>query len=53
VIVTELIVADTVFVPATVELKLPVATPLASVVPSGCVTVLPAVGVAATTTVAP
>ncbi len=53
VIATALIVADTVFNPAAVELKLPVATPLASVVPSGCVSVFPAVGVAASVTVAP
>src|SRR3989441_8346582 len=50
---TVLIVADTVFEPATVELRVPDATPLASVVPSGCPTVLPAVGAAAITTVAP
>jgi len=53
VMATELIVADTVFDPAAVELKLPVATPLASVVPSGWVSVFPAVGAAASTTVAP
>src|SRR5437868_5607323 len=53
VITTELIVADTVLVPAAVELRVPVATPLASVVPTGCVSVLPAVGLAARTTVAP
>src|SRR5436189_109200 len=53
VIATELIVAETVFVPAAVELSAPVATPLASVVPTGWVTVLPAVGVAASVTVAP
>src|SRR5437879_1743463 len=35
VIATLLIVADTVFVPAAVELNVPVATPLASVVPTG------------------
>src|SRR2546425_720850 len=52
VIPTALIVADTVFEPATVELRVPDATPLASVVPSGCPTVLPAVGAAAITTVA-
>src|SRR5437667_1364703 len=45
VIATELIVAETVFVPAAVELRVPVATPLASVVPTGWVNVLPAVGV--------
>src|SRR6266852_4112182 len=49
---TALIVADTVFEPATVELRLPVATPLALVVPTGCVSVLP-VPLAASTTVAP
>src|SRR5881628_51693 len=53
VIATELIVAETVFVPAAVALRVPVATPLASVVPTGWVTVLPAVGVAASVTVAP
>src|SRR5213593_1415990 len=53
VIATALIVADTVFVPAAVELKVPVICPLASVVPTGCVTVFPAVGVAASVTVAP
>src|SRR6266704_4500877 len=53
VIATALIVADTVFDPAAVELKVPVTTPLASVVPSGCVSVFPAVGVAASVTVAP
>ena len=53
VIATALIVADTVFEPAAVELRVPVATPLALVVPTGCVRVLPAVGVAASTTVAP
>jgi len=53
VIATALIVADTVLDPAAVELSVPVATPLAFVVPTGCVNVLPAVGVAASTTVAP
>src|SRR5919197_876133 len=52
VIATELIVADTVLSPATVELSVPVATPFALVVPLGCVSVLP-VPVAASTTVAP
>jgi hypothetical protein len=52
VIATELIVADTVFAPAPVELNVPVATPLALVVPTGCVSVFP-VPVAASTTVAP
>src|SRR5712692_6319050 len=52
VIATVLIVADTVFDSATVELRLPVATPLALVVPTGCVRVFP-VPVAASTTVAP
>jgi hypothetical protein len=47
-----LAVADTVFVPATVELSVPVATPLALVVPLGWVSVLP-LPVAASTTVAP
>jgi len=49
---TPLIVAETVFDSATVELKVPVATPLALVVAPGCVTVLP-VPVAARITVAP
>ena len=49
---TALIVADTVLEPAPVELKLPVATPLALVVPTGWLSVLP-VPVAAKTTVAP
>src|SRR6266545_937985 len=53
VIATALIVAETVFDPAVVELKLPVTTPLASVVPIGWVSVFPAVGVAASVTVAP
>src|SRR5947207_1812470 len=53
VIATELIVAETVFVPAAVALRVPVATPLTSVVPTGCVSVFPAVGVAASVTVAP
>jgi hypothetical protein len=37
-----LIVAETVFCCATVELSVPVATPLAFVVPLGCVSVFPA-----------
>src|SRR6059036_1980315 len=53
VIATALMVADTAFDPAAVELKVPVTTPPASVVPSGCVSVFPAVGVAASVTVAP
>jgi len=53
VIATELIVAETVFDPSAVEVRLPVAIPLASVVPTGCVSVLPVVGVAASRTVAP
>src|SRR5438093_7697637 len=53
VIATELIVAETVFEPAAVELRVPVATPLTSVVPTGCVSVFPELGVAARTTVAP
>src|SRR5439155_817277 len=48
-----LMVADTVLVSAVVELSVLVATPLASVVPTGWVTVLPVVGLAASTTVAP
>src|SRR5207249_845775 len=44
--------AETVFVPATVELKVPVATPVASVEPAGCASVFP-LPVAASTTVAP
>src|SRR5256885_1373817 len=50
---TELIVAESVLLPAAVEASVPVATPLAFVVPTGCVKVLPAVGVAASETVAP
>ena len=53
VIATALIVAETVFDPAAVDERLPVATPVPSVVPIGCVTVFPAVGVAASVTVAP
>src|SRR5205823_616223 len=53
VIATPSIVAETVFEPAAVEVRLPVATPLASAVPTGCVNVLRVVGVAASTTVAP
>src|SRR5437763_17095081 len=45
-------VADTVLVPGTIELNVPVATPLAFVVPAGWVSVFPA-PVAARTTVAP
>jgi len=47
-----LAVAETVFDPATVELNVPVATPLASVVPLGWVSVFP-LPVADSTTVAP
>ncbi len=46
------IVAETVFGSATVALSVPVATPVASVVPLGCVSVFP-LPVAASTTVAP
>ena len=53
VMATELIVAETVFDPAAVELRVPVIWPLASVVPTGCVNVFPVVGVAASVTVAP
>ena len=49
---TPLIVADTVLVSGVVELRAPVATPLAFVGLAGCVSVLP-VPVAASTTVAP
>src|SRR5881628_3119716 len=52
VIATPSAVAETVFVSATVELRVPVATPLASVDPVGWVRVLP-LPVAASTTVAP
>src|SRR5260370_30112653 len=52
VIATVLIVADTVFDSATVDASVPVATPLALVVPTGCVRVFP-VPVAASTTAAP
>src|SRR5256886_7604115 len=50
---TALMVAEMVFEPAAVELRVPVATPLAFVVPTGWVSVFPVVGVAARTTVAP
>ena len=53
VMATVLIVAETVFDPAAVDERVPVATPLASVVPTGWVKVFPAVGVAASVTVAP
>src|SRR3989454_857473 len=53
VIATALIVAETVLEPAAVDDRVPVATPLASVVPTGWVRVLPAVGAAASVTVAP
>src|SRR5207244_2309360 len=53
VMATELIVAETVLEPAAVELNVPVSSPLASVVPTGCVSVFPAVGVVASVTVAP
>src|SRR2546430_8457244 len=49
---TQLMVADTVFDAATVELNPPVATPPPSVGPAGCVRELPP-PVAASTTVAP
>jgi hypothetical protein len=51
--VTELIVAEMVFDPDAVEESVPVATPFTSVVPTGCVNVVPAVGVAASVIVAP
>src|SRR5881296_2803160 len=53
VIATALIVAETVLEPAAVDERVPVATPLASVVPTGWVRVFPPVGVAASVTVAP
>jgi len=53
VIATPLIVADTVFDPVAVEESVPVASPLAFVVPTGWVNVFPVVGVAASVTVAP
>ncbi len=53
VMATALTVADTVFAPAAVDASVPVTTPLAFVVPTGCVSVLPAAGVAARVTVAP
>src|SRR5213594_1655277 len=53
VMATELTVADTLSVSAVVALSVPVTTPLAFVVPTGCVKVLPVVGLAARTTVAP
>src|SRR2546421_7299556 len=48
-----LMVAEWVSVPGAVELSVPVAPPFASVVPAGWVKVFPAVGVAASVTVAP
>jgi hypothetical protein len=51
--IVPLTVAVTVFVPATVELSVPVIWPLVFVVPTGCVSVLPVVGLAASVTVAP
>src|SRR5438477_174828 len=53
VMATELIVAEMVFEPAAVEESVPVATPLASVVPAGCVMLSPALRVAARVSVAP
>src|SRR2546427_4958425 len=53
VIATALIVAETVLEPAAVDDRVPVATPLASVVPTGWVRAFPPVGVAASVTVAP
>jgi hypothetical protein len=53
VMATELAVAEMVFDSAAVDESVPVATPLAFVVPTGCVSVLPVVGVTASTTVAP
>jgi len=53
VMATPLIVTETVFEPAAVDKSVPVATPLAFVVPTGCVSVFPVVGVAASVTVAP
>src|SRR3989442_14311052 len=50
VIATELIVAETVFDPAAVEGRVPAASPLASVVPTGCVKTCTAVRRAADTT---
>src|SRR5437773_1057555 len=50
---TPLIIAEPLFRPAAVELRVPVATPLALVVPTGWVKLFPAVGVAASVTVAP
>src|SRR2546426_3784617 len=52
VMATVLIVAEIVFEPDAVDASVPVATPFASVVPAGCVSVFP-VPVAASTTVAP
>src|SRR5439155_1057279 len=46
-------VAATVFVPAAVELRVPVICPLPLVVPTGCVSVFPVVGAAVSVTVAP
>ena len=48
-----LIVAEMVFEPEAVDARVPLATPFTSVVAVGWVNVLPVVGVAASTTVAP
>src|SRR5438445_10269099 len=45
--------AETVLDSAVVDESVPVATPFASVVPPGCVSVFPVTGVAASVTVAP
>ena len=47
-----LMATDTVLVPAAIELSIPIATPLAFVVPGGCVRAFP-LPVAASTTAAP
>src|SRR5204863_7215207 len=53
VIATALIVAEIVLDSASVDASVPVVTPLAFVVAAGCVSVLPVVGPAASTTVTP
>jgi hypothetical protein len=52
-VIALLTVAVTVFVPAAVELNVPVICPAAFVVPAGCVSVVPVMGLAASVTVAP
>src|SRR2546427_5417793 len=53
VIATALIVAETVLEPAAVDDRVPVATPLASVIPTGCVRALAPVSVPARASASP